>query len=92
MDDDRHWLERPRTITWLWRGGIAILALTVLADLLYEPHPYFVVDGWLGFHAAFGFLACLAMVLFAKLLGLWVKRPDSFYLDEDGSDDGGGGG
>ena len=29
MDDDRHWLERPRTITWLWRGGIAILGLWI---------------------------------------------------------------
>jgi len=79
MSEQQHWLERPRTNYWLWRGGFALLALTVLADLLYEPHPYFLVDGIFGFHAAYGFLACVAMVLFAKLLGLILKRDDAYY-------------
>ena len=34
-----------------------------------------------GFFAAFGFFACLAMVLFAKFLGVFLKRPDSYYDD-----------
>jgi hypothetical protein len=79
MNDGQHWLERPTTIRWLWRGGLAVLALTVLAEFLYRGHPYFTVDGWFGFHAAYGFLACLAMVLFAKLLGVFVKRDDDYY-------------
>ena len=85
MEAEKHWLERPRTISWLWRGGIAVLALTVLADLLYEPHPHFVVDGIFGFHAFYGFVACVAMVLFAKVLGVLLKRDDTYYAD--GSDD-----
>jgi ABC-type polysaccharide/polyol phosphate export permease len=44
-------------------------------------HGHFGVDGWLGFNAAFGFLACVAMVLFAKVLGWLVKRPEHYYRD-----------
>ncbi len=83
MQDRRHWLERPRTIQWLWRGGFAVLALTVLADFFYEPHPYFVVDGLFGFGAAYGFIGCLLMVLFAKLLGVFLKRADDYYDEPD---------
>ncbi|MDP6563846.1 MAG: hypothetical protein QF578_03390 [Alphaproteobacteria bacterium] len=76
---DKHWLERPRTIAWLWRIGWAVLALLVLAEFSYHPHPYFTVDGWFGFHAGFGFLACVAMVLLAKLLGVYLKRDEDYY-------------
>ncbi len=85
MNRGQHWLERPRTIYWLWRGGLAVLALTVLADLFYEPHPHFVVDGLFGFAAAYGFLTCVAMVLFAKFLAVFLKRDDTYY--DDAADD-----
>ena len=75
----KHWLERPATVAKLWRGGIAVLALTLLAELLYESHPHFGVDGLFGFNAAFGFAACVAMVLFAKLLGVFLKRDEDYY-------------
>ncbi len=85
--NEEHWLERPRTIRWLWRGGLAILALTVAADLTFVAHPNFAVDGVFGFHAAFGFLACVAMVLFSKLLGVFLKRDESYYEGSNESRD-----
>jgi hypothetical protein len=77
-----HWLDRPKNIRLLIAVGLAALALSVLAGLFYEDHPHFGVDGWFGFYAWYGFLTCVAMVLGAKLLGLWVKRPDDYYDDE----------
>lgn len=85
-DNDDHWLVRPTTIRWLWLGFIAVLALTVFAQLLFPAKGYFGVDGWFGFGALFGFLACLAMVLVAKGLGVFLKR-DQRYYDERRSDD-----
>ena len=75
----KHWLERPETIAKLWRGGIALLAITLAAELLYEGHSYFGIDGLFGFNAAFGFAACVVMVLFAKLLGVFLKRDEDYY-------------
>ncbi|MCY4165346.1 MAG: hypothetical protein OXF03_04270 [Gammaproteobacteria bacterium] len=74
-----HWLDRPANIKRLWRAFAALLALTVLAQLAVSIKGYFGLDGWLGFGAAFGFLSCLAMVLFAKGLGYLLKRREDYY-------------
>ena len=81
-----HWLVRPTTIRWIWRVSIVVLALTVLAQLVFPVKGYFAVDGWLGFGAVYGFLACVVMVIVAKGLGLFLKR-DQHYYDERQSDD-----
>lgn len=75
------WLVRPSTIRKLWWTFGVVLALTVLAQLFVDIYDYFSVDGWFGFYALFGFLSCLAMVVFAKLLGYVLKRPDTYYDD-----------
>ncbi|MBT8059890.1 MAG: hypothetical protein KJO33_09855 [Gammaproteobacteria bacterium] len=81
--EDDAWLARPSTIRLLWRVFAVILALSVGAQLLFAVKGYFRVDGWLGFGALFGFLSCLAMVLFAKALGKFLKRPEAYYAERD---------
>lgn len=76
---DDHWLTRPATIKWLWIVFAAVLAVTVLLDLAIEHHPIFGLDGTFGFGAWFGFFSCVAMILGAKALGVFLKRPDSYY-------------
>jgi hypothetical protein len=77
-----HWLVRPRTIRRLWLAFVAILALTVLAGLVVEVHPHFAVEGLFGFNAAYGFLACAALILVAKGIGLVLKRREDYYDDD----------
>jgi hypothetical protein len=76
-----HWLERPRTIRILWIVFAAILAVTVVVELVAHPHGYFFIDGTFGFNAWYGFAACVALIVAAKLLGILIKRPDDFYDD-----------
>jgi hypothetical protein len=77
MED--HWLVRESTIKKLWIAFSVVLAVTVLMDLVVVHHPYFGLDGTFGFGAWFGFVSCVAMVIVAKLLGLFLKRPDTYY-------------
>ena len=84
-DQSRHWLVRPRTIRRLWIGFALILAALVLADRFIHPHPAFGVDGSFGFYAWYGLFTCMAMVLFAKALGVLLKRRDDYY-EERGDD------
>jgi hypothetical protein len=79
MDD--HWLTRPDTIRKLWIVFAVILAVTVLADAFVAHHPHFGLDGTFGFGAWFGFLSCVALIAFAKLLGVFLKRSDTYYDD-----------
>ncbi|MCC7413696.1 MAG: hypothetical protein IT495_18935 [Gammaproteobacteria bacterium] len=82
VEEERlHWLVRPGTIRWLWIVLAAVLALIVALQLGIKVKGYFGVDGWLGFGALFGFGACVAMVIVAKGLGLFLKRGEDFYDD-----------
>jgi len=58
-------------------------ALTVLAEAFVAHEAHFAVEAIFGFNAWFGFLACAALIAFAKLLGLWLKRPDTYYDEVD---------
>jgi hypothetical protein len=87
---DDHWLVRPSSIRLLWWVFAVVLALSVVAQLFFKVKGYFGVDGWLGFGAVYGFLACLAMVLVAKALGWVLKRNTAYYAvgdDEERSSD-----
>ncbi len=74
-----HWLVRPESIRLIWIISLAVLALTVLADLFIEHHPHFGIDGTFGFAAWFGFVACVVLIAAAKLMGALLKRSDTYY-------------
>lgn len=82
-NSDDHWLVRPKTIRLLWQIFAGVLALTVLLQLFIKIKGYVGVDGWFGFGALFGFTACVAMVLLAKLLGVFLKRGERYYDKEE---------
>jgi len=77
MDD--HWLTRPATIKRLWIGFVAVLGTSVLAGLWMPNEAHFEVERVFGFHALYGLLACAAMIVGAKALGVLLKRPDTYY-------------
>ncbi len=78
---DKHWLVRPANIRKLTYVSAAVLAFVALLDVALEPHPAFGIDGTLFFYSWFGFVTCVAMVVLAKLLGIFLKRRDSYYDD-----------
>lgn len=74
-----HWLVRPATIRRLWVAFIVSLAALVALDLVVRHHPHFGIDGTFGFGAWFGFFSCVVLVMFARVLGSVLKRPDTTY-------------
>ena len=83
MNEQEHWLVRASTIRRLWIGSGVVLGLLVLLELVLPTEGRFGVDDWPAFGAVFGFLSCLAMVVMAKGLGVLLKRPDSYYQDDE---------
>jgi len=76
-----HWLAHPETIKKLKILGLGILAILVLADFFIHPHAAFGIDGTFGFYSWYGLLTCFAMILFSKILALFLKRKDTYYDD-----------
>ena len=67
--------------TRVFRIVLAIGALTVAADLFYDKHGHYAMEEWIGFHAAYGFVACVGLVLAAKGMRVLLKRAEDFYDD-----------
>tara|TARA_R110001599_G_scaffold325504_1_gene537698 strand:- start:70953 stop:71270 length:318 start_codon:yes stop_codon:yes gene_type:complete len=80
-DESIHWLVRPAAIRKLWYAFSAVLASIVLLQAVIPVKGYFVVDGWFGFGAVYGFVSCLLMVLVAKVLGVVLKRPQEYFSE-----------
>lgn len=78
-----HWLDDQRNVKKLWRGFLVILALTVIAGFFVDLHPHFEIESWFAFNAAFGFITCLLMIVGAKALGIFLKRPDNYYAKDE---------
>lgn len=85
MNDGRkYWLDDPRNVTRICWALYAVCALLFLADGFYHKHPHFATESWFGFYAIYGFVACVGLVLAAKVLRILLKRPEDYY---DGGDD-----
>ena len=63
----------------MWKAFIALLALSLLAEAFIVKDAHFDAERWFGFHAAYGFIACTALILIAKALGVLLKKPDRYY-------------
>ncbi len=82
MSEGKHWLVRRRSIRVLWIVFVAVLAVVAVGDEVVNGHPYFGLDGTFAFYAWYGFLTCVGMILFAKAMGVLLKRKDTYYDGE----------
>jgi len=86
QERNKHWLYRKENLPKLWAIQIAILVIAVIPEFFMHHHPHFEdkgigVDASWGFFAWYGFLTCTAMVVGAKILGIFLKRKDTYYND-----------
>jgi hypothetical protein len=74
---DRSWVERNvRLLFW----GLAGICLALLAaELFYQHHPYFEIDGLPGFYAIFGFISFVFIVFAGKRLRGVIMRDEDYY-------------
>lgn len=76
-----HWLVRPSTIRLLILLAVIVLAALAIWGYVIDSHPHFEIDAFPFFYSWYGFTTCVAMVIFAKLLGIFLKRKDTYYDD-----------
>ena len=81
----QHWILKKENIKKLWVCSIVLLVSLILVQLFFPIKGHFEVESWIGFGAWFGFIACILMILFAKILGLVVKKPEDYYEKDKGN-------
>ena len=72
-EEKTRWLDDPANIDRLVYGLGALSAVFVLLDLMTGHERLF------GFYAWFGFIACVGLVLAAKVLRMLLMRPEDYY-------------
>jgi hypothetical protein len=78
-DGKPYWLDDPRNVTRLVWGLYAVCGLLLCIDVFVPKHGPFPIEHVLGFYGLFGFAACVALVLVAKVLRLVLMRSEDYY-------------
>lgn len=73
------WIERPRNVTLMVRGFYGLCAAMLAIDVFFPKHGPFAIEHLFGFYGIYGFVACVTLVLLAKLLRRLVMRPEDYY-------------
>ena len=82
--EKKHLFDSPRNIYRLLRIFFALCAALFGVDLLFHRHLSFAeggfpVEGWFGFYAIYGFVACVLLVLTATQLRKVLMRREDYY-------------
>jgi hypothetical protein len=78
--EKQYLFDKPANVKWLFRIYYASLVLLLALDLLLPKHGNFPWEDWPEFYAAYGFVACVALVLAAKyILRPLVIRKEEYY-------------
>ena len=77
--EQTYWLDRPGNVEWIVRAVYMICAALVVADVFVPKHGPFPIEHVFGFYAWYGFLACVGLVLAAKVLRRVLMRPEDYY-------------
>ena len=77
------WVDDKKNVDRIVYGLYTVCAGLFAADFLYEKHVYFGIESIPGFYALYGFIMCAALVICAKGLRVFLKRPEDFYTPYD---------
>ena len=77
--EQRRWLDYPENVRKVYFSVWIACAVLLLLELLIDKHAETAAEHWFGFHGFFGLIACVGLVLAAKLLRRVISRPEDYY-------------
>jgi len=82
MDKELRMFDKPENVKRLLIIFFVSTAAILLIDLIYHRHTIFAWEGYFGFYAVYGFVACVVLVIVAKyILRPLVMRKEDYYND-----------
>ena len=83
-DEKRHVWDNPKNVQiFLWSLSACCVVLLALDFVVHRhlsfEHGELPYEGWFGFHAFYGFVACVVLVLVAKQMRKVVMRDEDYY-------------
>ena len=82
MDHEKkHLFDDPRNVKWFLRALYAICAVLILIDFIVRRQTVHDWENLWGFYGIYGFVSCVSLVLIAKGMRRFLKRPEDYYED-----------
>jgi hypothetical protein len=75
------WLDRAGNVRKVYYSVWIACGLLLLAELFIDKHGEVEIERFFGFHGFYGLIACVVLVLAAKLLRRVLIRPENYYDD-----------
>lgn len=79
MEKKSGWFDKKSNLILFLRIFYASLVVLLVLDLFIDKHVVFGFDGAPSFSAAYGFISCVLLVLFAKVLRIFMMRDEDYY-------------
>ena len=92
--DKQHFFDKPGNVKRTLRIFYGVCAALFVADFVFHRHAERALEGFWGFYAIYGFVACVLLVLMAKEMRKVLMRGHDYYDETDspdGDEDGGRG-
>ena len=80
-DDKIYFFDKPENIKRVLNIFYSLCVILVLADFVIHRHVYLVWENIPAFYAIYGFVACVALVVVAKLIRKVIMRKEDYYND-----------
>jgi len=80
---NKRWLSDKPHLRKLAIALFVLCAALFLADAVYVKHPVHWLEETFGFYALYAFVVCVALILGAKLMRVFLMRDEDYY-DRDG--------
>ncbi|MBE0546848.1 MAG: hypothetical protein IH627_04140 [Rubrivivax sp.] len=75
------WLDRAENVRKVYCSVWVVCALLLVVEPFIDKHGETDIEHLFGFHGFYGLVACVALVLAAKLLRRVLMRPENYYDD-----------
>lgn len=79
----QHLFDNPRNVSLVIRSLYSVCILLFVLDFILHRHVTNEWDGFTGFYALFGFIACVTLVLIARQMRKVLMRKEDYYDVDD---------
>ena len=80
--DKQHFFDKPGNVKWFLRAFYGVCIALFAADFVIHRHAERTLEGFWGFYAIYGFVACVLLVLMAKEMRKVLMRGEDYYDDD----------
>jgi hypothetical protein len=76
---ERTWIDEPKNVDRIVYALYGLCVLLIVIDPFVHKHSPFSIEHYWGFYAFYGFVACVGLVLTAKMLRKILIKPEDYY-------------